>query len=135
MGSAVLGQARPKKRTVLIVEDEPELRWLTATLLEESEFDVVECESAEAALAVLLMRGNEVAMVFADIRLAGAMDGVDLAHEAKQRWPQLAVVLTSGNPGDRLGDLPPGVRYMPKPWQPLDVLIAAERARVLPNGR
>jgi hypothetical protein len=73
-------------------------------------------------------------MVFADIRLAGAMDGVDLAHEAKQRWPQLAVVLTSGNPGDRLGDLPPGVRYMPKPWQPLDVLIAAERARVLPNG-
>jgi DNA-binding NtrC family response regulator len=130
-----MGQARPRKRTVLIVEDEPELRWLTATLLEESDFDVIECESAEAALAVLLMRGQEVAMVFADIRLAGAMDGVELAHEAKLRWPHLTVVLTSGNPGERLAHLPEGVRYIPKPWQPLDVLIVAERARAASAGR
>ena len=124
-----MGQARPPRRTALVVEDDAELRWLSATLLEESELDIVECESAEAALAVMLMRGPEVAMIFADIRLPGVMDGVDLAREVKMRWPHLTVVLTSGNPGDRLKQLPPGVLYLPKPWQPLNVLMVAERAR------
>jgi CheY-like chemotaxis protein len=125
-----MGQARPPRRIALVVEDDAELRWLSAALLEESELDIVECESAEAALAVMLMRGAEVAMIFADIRLPGVMDGVDLAREVKMRWPHLTVVLTSGNPGDRLKQLPPGVLYLPKPWQPLNVLMVAERARL-----
>jgi len=125
-----MGQARPPRRIALVVEDDAELRWLSATLLEESELDIVECESAEAALAVMLMRGPEVAMIFADIRLPGVMDGVDLAREVKMRWPHLTVVLTSGNPGDRLKQLPPGVLYLPKPWQPLNVLMMGERARL-----
>ena len=33
-----------------------------------------------------------------------------------------------GHPWERVGELPPGVAYMPKPWQPLNVLIAAEQA-------
>ena len=127
------GQAR--KRIALIVEDDADLRQLTALLLEESEFDAVECESAEAALAVMLLRGKDVSMVFADIRLPGVMDGVDLARELKMRWPHLSVILTSGNPGDRLDHMPPGVQYMAKPWQPLNVLMAAERARAAVGGR
>ena len=130
-----MGQARPKRRTALVVEDDAELRWLTATLLEESEFDIVECESAEAALAIMLIRGSDVTMIFADIRLPGVMDGVDLAREVKMRWPHLTVVLTSGNPGERIHHLPPGVLYMPKPWQPLNVLMVAERARLSGQAR
>ena len=124
-----MAQARPPKRTALIVEDDAELRWLTAALLEESELEIIECESAEAALATMLLRGKDVALLFADIRLPGVMDGIDLAREVKMRWPHLTVILTSGNPGDRLNQLPPGVHYMPKPWQPLNVLMMAERAR------
>jgi CheY-like chemotaxis protein len=130
-----MGQAKPKRRTALVVEDDAELRWLTATLLEESELDIVECESAEAALAIMLIRGPDVTMVFADIRLPGVMDGVDLAREVKMRWPHLTVVLTSGNPGERINHLPPGVLYMPKPWQPLNVLMVAERARLSGQAR
>ena len=130
-----MGQAQPKRRTALVVEDDAELRWLTATLLEESELDIVECESAEAALAVMLIRGPDVTMIFADIRLPGVMDGVDLAREVKMRWPHLTVVLTSGNPGERINHLPPGVLYMPKPWQPLNVLMVAERARLSGQAR
>jgi len=63
------------------------------------------------------------------------MDGVDLAWEVKQRWPFLPMVLTSGHPRERVGQLPPGVAYMRKPWQPLNVLIAAERALASPPGR
>jgi hypothetical protein len=33
-----------------------------------------------------------------------------------------------GHPRERVGELPPGVGYMPKPWQPLNVLIADEQA-------
>ena len=123
-----MGQAQQKRRAVLIVEDDAELRHLTAALFEDEQMDTIECESAEAALATLLIGGREVAMIFADIRLRGVMDGVDLACEAKMRWPLLPVILTSGHPCERGGELPPGVGYMPKPWQPLNVLIAAEEA-------
>ena len=125
-----MGQAREKSRAVLIVEDDPEVRSLAATLLEDKQLNVIECESAEAALAIMLISGRDVAMIFADVRLPGVMDGVDLAWEVKLRWPLLPVILTSGLPRERVGDLPLGVDYMPKPWQPLNVLIAAERALV-----
>ena len=123
-----MGQAQQKHRAVLIVEDDAELRSLTAALLEDEEIDTIECESAEAALAVMLIGGREVAMIFADIRLPGVMDGVDLSWEVKLRWPLLPIILTSGHPLERIRELPPGVAYMPKPWQPLNVLIAAEQA-------
>jgi DNA-binding NtrC family response regulator len=123
-----MGQAPLKHRTVLIVEDDADLRSLTAALLEDQQLDIIECESAEAALAIMLMGGREVVMIFADVRLRGVMDGIDLAREVKMRWPHLSVILTSGHPRERFGELPPGVGYMPKPWQPLNVLMAAEEA-------
>ena len=39
-----------------------------AGLFEEEQMGVIECESAEAALATLLIGGDEVAMIFADVR-------------------------------------------------------------------
>ena len=123
-----MGQAQQEYRAILIVEDDAELRSLTAALLKDEEIDTIECESAEAALAVMLIGGQEVAMIFADIRLPGVMDGVDLSWEVKLRWPLLPIILTSGHPLERIRELPPGVAYMPKPWQPLNVLIAAEQA-------
>ena len=110
------------------------MRGLTAALLEEGELETIECESAEAALAIMLIRGRDIAMIFADIRLPGVMDGLDLAREVKMRWPLLAVVLTSGHPRERFGELPPGVAYMPKPWQPLNVLMIAEQALASSRG-
>jgi DNA-binding NtrC family response regulator len=123
-----MGQGLSKRRTVLIVEDDLDLRHLTTTLLEDEQLDTVECESAEAALAIMLMRGRDISMIFADVRLPGAMDGIDLAWEVRLRWPLLPIVLTSGHSCERAGDLPPGVVYMPKPWQPLNVLMIAEQA-------
>src|SRR5260221_9201576 len=83
-----MGQAQQKHRAVLIVENDAELRHLTAALFEDEKVDTIECESAEAALAVMLIGGREVAMIFADVRLPGAMGGVDLAWEVKLRWPR-----------------------------------------------
>ena len=74
----------------------------------------------------LLHRSED--LIFADVRLRGSWEGIDLARKVKMRWPPLPVILTSGHPRERVGELPPGVTYMPKPWQPLEVLIAAEQA-------
>jgi len=122
------GASLIKRRAVLIVEDDVGLRELTAALLEDSELDSIACESAEAALATMLIRGREVAMIFADVRLPGVMNGVDLAWEVKMRWPFLPMILTSGHPLNHVDELPPGINYMPKPWQPLSLLVAAQEA-------
>jgi DNA-binding NtrC family response regulator len=119
---------QPEPHVALIVEDDPDLRDLAAALLEETDLDVVEVESADAALAYLRERGGEVAMMFADIRLPGATDGVQLAKAACTLWPRIRIVLTSGDPGALLDDLPDCVTFMPKPWRGLDVLVEAERA-------
>jgi DNA-binding NtrC family response regulator len=128
-----MGQAQQERRAVLIVEDDAGLREFTAALLEDSELDTIECESAEAALATMLIRGRDVSMVFADVRLPGVMNGVDLAWELKMRWPFLPVILTSGHALKLAEELPPGVNYMPKPWQPLSLIVAAQQALV--SGR
>ena len=109
-----MGQGQHKSRAVLVVEDDAELRHLMAALFEDEQMDTIECESAEAALATLLIGGRGVAMIFADIRLRGVMNGIDLAREVKMRWPLLPVILTSGHSRERVGGLPAGVGYMAK---------------------
>jgi len=81
-----VGTTRPERRTVLVVEDDTELRALIVLLFEDSELEVVGCEDAEAALATMRRARRDVVMIFRDVRLPGAMDGLDLVREAKMRW-------------------------------------------------
>src|SRR5262249_4063992 len=130
-----MGRVQSKRRKVLIVEDDAELRLVMKMVLEESELDIIDCDSAEMALATMLLHGQEVAMIFADIQLSGEMDGMDLAREVKIRWPHLVVILTSGKASEHLHHLPPGVEYIPKPWKAREFITAAERARASAPGR
>jgi CheY-like chemotaxis protein len=114
-------------RLALVVEDDPEIRALAETLLEETELNVVGCDSAEAALSVLQARGGDVALVFADVRLAGQMDGLQLARAVATLWPRARLVITSGH-GLPRPDLPAEAVFIAKPWRPFDVLVEAERA-------
>ena len=115
-------------RLALVVEDEPEIRALAETILDETELDVVGCDSAERALQVLRERGGDVVLVFADIRLAGAMDGVQLANAVATLWPKARLIVTSGVSPERSGEIPDDAVFIPKPWRALDVLLEAERA-------
>jgi hypothetical protein len=54
-------------------------------LFADEHLDTIASESAEAALATLLIGEREVAMIFADVWLRGVMDGIDLAREVKMR--------------------------------------------------
>jgi CheY-like chemotaxis protein len=113
----------------LVVEDDSELRGLAVALLEETDLQVVEASSAEEALHYLSYRAGEVVFLFADVRLPCLMNGVDLARTVGLKWPWIRTVLTSGAPLEE--DLEKAlrqVRFMPKPWLALDVLMEAEKA-------
>jgi CheY-like chemotaxis protein len=122
--------AQQQSRVALIVEDDDDVRGLAAALLEESDLSVVETSSAEEALAYLRDHADDVAFLFADVRLPCLMSGVDLARTVGLKWPRIEMVLTSGAPieDDEVAKVPREVRYMPKPWRALEVLMAAERA-------
>jgi CheY-like chemotaxis protein len=120
-----MGQARPLRATALIVEDDPMQREMICLLLEESDVDVIECESAEAAELVLENAGSNVALMLTDVQLAGNMNGVELAHIARKYNPAIGVIVTSGRPLPQ--ELPDGAQFWAKPWVPLDVIREAER--------
>lgn len=131
IGRPAVESAETPRRLALVVEDEPEIRALAETLLEETELAVIGCDSAEAALAVLQKRGGEIALVFADVRLAGRMDGLQLARAVATLWPRARLVVTSGH-GVGRPELPSEAVFIPKPWRALDVLVEAERATCEP---
>ena len=119
---------RAIRRKVLVVEDEPELRHLAATVIEETDLDVVEIETADAALSFLQDHADEVVMVFTDVTLPGRADGVDLTLACAARWPYIRVLVTSGRVRLPKDGLPKTARFLPKPWRALDVLVAVEKA-------
>ena len=124
-----MGQSKPLRATALVVEDDAMQREMTCLLLEESDFNVIECESAEAAELVLERNGGSLSLMMTDVQLAGHMNGVELAHIAKKYNPKLDVIVTSGRPLRQ--PLPDGAKFWPKPWAPLDIIREAERMSLL----
>ena len=124
-----MGQRIEPYRVAVIVEDDFEVRGLAAALLEETDLKVVETSSAEEALDYLRLHSEDVAFLFADVRLPCLMDGLDLVRTVRLKWPWVRTVLTSGKPLDQQeGDVPRDVRFLQKPWRALEVLMEAERA-------
>lgn len=113
------------KLIALVVEDDEIQRSLIALLLEETDMDVIQCESGEAAELVLNKVGGCLSLMFTDVNLAGRMTGADLAEIASTRYPLLKVIVTSGrNPPL----LPIGTTFLPKPWSSAEVLREAARS-------
>ena len=122
-----MGRSKPFRATALIVEDDAMQREMISMLLEESEYEVILCESAEEALLVLDRKGRKLSLLMTDVNLVGPMSGAELAAIAHQRHPALDVVVTSGKP--LAGQLPDGVKFWSKPWAALDALREAEFAQ------
>jgi CheY-like chemotaxis protein len=118
-----MGQSRPCRATALIVEDDPAKRATMTLLLEESDFDVISCQSGEAATE-LLDHNAAISLLLTEVGLSGVMDGIELAHYARCQAPQLRIVVISERPLVR--QLPDGSRFYARPWTPLDVLREAK---------
>ncbi|HLZ06661.1 MAG TPA: response regulator [Bradyrhizobium sp.] len=122
-----MGQENLPRATALVVENDPLQREMICVLLEESDYDVVQCESAEAAQVVLDKLSPSLVFLMTDVSLAGSMNGVELARIARARNPRLGVIVTSGRAPPE--PLPDGVKFWAKPWAALDVLREAELAQ------
>lgn len=121
---------RASKQTVLVVEDDQLQRELVSVIFEESDMHVITCMSAEAAAAVLEKVGNDLTLMFTDMDLDGDMSGVELARIASERFPNLDVIVTSGQ--DLEDEIPDNVLFMQKPWLPLELLRQAEISLICP---
>lgn len=91
-GSAIL--ARQTGARLLLVDDDPIVRDLTAEVLEGSGFVVLTADCATAALTVL-GRGGTVDLLISDLSMPD-MDGVSLIKEAQRRMPSLPAILLTG---------------------------------------
>lgn len=112
----------------LVAEADGEHRALATALLEETDLRVVECASAEAALAVLVNESDSTVFLLADSELAGDRDAEALATAVRMLWPRIHVAVASQGPEAHRRIDPSGVVRLSRPWRGLDVLVEAERA-------
>ena len=101
---------------VLVVEDELLIRMSAADALADEGYEVLEAEHAHGAIEVLEAQAEEIDVVFTDVTMPGAMDGIQLAHHAQHHWPDISVIVTSAHPLSKLRELPHNVRFIPKPY-------------------
>ena len=101
-GQVVAEGSDTRPLMVLLVEDEPSVRWPIAEYLRSTGWAVIETSTAVEAMSVL-NSDSHIDVVFTDFKLPGGPTGVMLAQWLESRIPDLPVLLTS-----RLTDAYPG---------------------------
>jgi CheY-like chemotaxis protein len=86
--------------TILLVEDEPAVRRVTARMLETHGYRVVSTSSGEEALRVIEEEGDPLQLLLTDVVLAGGMSGRVLADRVRALRPDLKVLFVSGYTSD-----------------------------------
>lgn len=95
---------------VLVVEDDPALRFIVSEGLRDGDLDVIEAADAGEALRLLETTAG-IVLVFSDINMPGSLDGIGLAKAVKAEFPSVKMILTSGRP-HIVGD----VDFIAKPY-------------------
>jgi PAS domain S-box-containing protein len=104
--------------TILVVEDDPDVRANTTGMLRELHYNVLEASLGAAALR-LIEGHSEIDLLFTDVGLPGGMNGRQLADAVHRIRPDLRVLFTTGYARNAIvhgGRLDPGVQLLPKPF-------------------
>jgi PAS domain S-box-containing protein len=129
VAGAVASVRDPDLERVLVVEDEPELLDLAASLFRSIGYDVLTANNGSDA-ARILDRETDIDILFTDVVMPH-MSGVELARWAREHHPEVRIVLTSGYPAPALveehGDIG-RYPFLHKPYR------LAELAKVLRNA-
>jgi CheY-like chemotaxis protein len=131
VGSADLdGTDRPQDATILVVEDDADVRALTITMLKSLGYAVLEADKADAALDVINGNGP-VDLLLTDVVLPGQLNGRDLAEKISEILPGIAVLYMSGyteNSIIRHEQLDEGIALLQKPFRRADLAHKVEAA-------
>ncbi|GAC1340045.1 MAG: hypothetical protein NVSMB23_09820 [Myxococcales bacterium] len=96
--------AKGRGETVLVVEDEPQLRLLVRRILEQNGYQVLEAAGATVALEAAEAHASSLRLLLSDVMMPG-MDGRMLAARLRARQPGLRVLYMTGYP--EAADQPP----------------------------
>jgi CheY-like chemotaxis protein len=116
--------------TVLVVEDDPDVRTYTVEMVSDLGYQVVSAPDGPAALQLLQAR-PELRLLFTDVGLPGGMNGRQLADEAVRRQPGIKVLFTTGYARNAIvhhGRLDPGVEVIFKPFTYSDLAAKIRKA-------
>jgi len=109
---------------ILLVEDEALVRIVALEGLEAAGYTVLPVDSADQALEILADR-SDVTILFTDVNMPGALDGLDLAEQVHARWPAIRLVVTSGRGLARR--IPDEGRFLPKPYSVTEMTDLIDR--------
>ena len=104
--------------TVLVVEDDEQVRLTVVDMLTDLGYRVLRAGDASAALTVI-DSGVHIDLLFTDVVMPGPLRSPDLARKARARLPEVAVLFTSGYTENAIvhgGRLDPGVELLGKPY-------------------
>jgi PAS domain S-box-containing protein len=104
--------------TILIAEDDDEVRSMAIDMLRELGYRVLTAKDAASALTVV-ESGVPIDLLFTDVVMPGLLKSPELARKARQRLPSIAVLFTSGYTENAIvhgGRLDAGVELLPKPY-------------------
>jgi len=104
--------------TILVVEDNEDLRTYCVSILQELGYRVLDANNGRRALEILQTE-TDVALLFTDVVLPDGLDGRELAREAQRRRPGLRVLFTTGYTRNAVihnGRLEPGFSLIGKPF-------------------
>jgi PAS domain S-box-containing protein len=121
-GGRLSGATRGSE-TLLVVEDQHEVRVTAARTLEEEGYRVLQAADGEEALDVLARRGRDVRLVLSDLAMP-SVDGRTMGDRLRDARPGLPVLFMSGYPEDdvrRRGMLEDGRPFIQKPFAPRDL--------------
>ncbi len=94
-GAAHADVPKAQGETVMVVEDDPEVRTLSVALLRRLGYQILEAADGSSALKAVAS-APKVNLLFTDVVLPGGMSGPQLATEVQDRFPGIAVLYTSG---------------------------------------
>ena len=134
MPSRVPAMVKGSGETILVVEDEPDLRSYTTEALRDLGYRVLEAGDGRGALDIIEQH-PEIQLLFTDVVLAGGMNGRALSDEVSRRRPGLPVLFTTGYTSNaivRHGRLDPGMHLIGKPFTYAE--LAATVRRMIDRG-
>ncbi|MEP6619559.1 MAG: PAS domain S-box protein [bacterium] len=117
--------------TILVVEDEPNLRALTRIVLERHGYHVLEAEHGVQALRVWEEYTHPIHLLLTDIVMPEGISGRELADRLRQQNPELRIIFTTGYSAEIAGrelKLQPGQNFIQKPSAPMDLLETVRRS-------
>jgi len=119
----------PREETVLVAEDNDDVRAHTVDSLRLLGYRVLEAHDGPSALRLLERPDTRVDLLFSDVVMPG-MSGWELVREVRERWPEIAVLFTSGYPRDHeaVGSQGRFPALLPKPFTRSDLAQAVRTA-------